>query len=298
MWLVIACLGYTLLAIVALLDKLVVSREQVKPLQFTFFSTIILSPFIVTLPFIPPPFSWQAWVAVIICGSAYGAALFTMYKAFAAGEVSHNGPLIGAITPLCTFILASIFLPEPLTSGQLGAVGLLMLGSLIITFTKNQTMKDWHTSVIYSFLAGFFFAVYFIAAKYTYGVLGFSTGLLWIMACLGCFGIILFFTPSIRQTIRQRQTQVKKSKQPLVLMTFDKIAAGGAVFMIQFALSKGSPTIINALSGFQYAVLIILVAVITKIKPTIYAEKYDDGELLQEGIATAVICVGLALLVL
>lgn len=298
MWLFIACLGYTLLALVSLLDKIVVSREKVQPLAFAFFSTVILVPFALALPFVSSPDTLTLTTAIILAGIAYGIALYTMYAAFEAGEVSHNGPLIGAITPVCTLILSQFFLQETLTALQMGAVGLLVLGSLVISFKKNAVPRDWQHSVMMSAFAGLSFAVFFIAAKYIYETMGFGPGFLWIMASTGLFGLLLLVFPTVRHFVRGNKQSSAQKKQSLGVMLFDKAAAGGAVLLIQFALSLGNTTVVNALTGLQYALLIVLVAVVSKVKPTLFHEDYEPGEILQEGLAVILIIGGLALLVL
>lgn len=297
MWLLLAVAGYALLAIVSLLDKIVVSKEKVDPLQFTFFSTVILFPVVLVTPFLVLPASATQWLAVLVGGISYTLALYTMYRSFATGEVSHNGPLIGALTPVCTFVISEFILPEPLSGRQMGAIAFLILGSLVISVTNTVTGRRGLTSVWYSVLAAAMFAVFFISAKYVYLTLGFGTGFVWITAAMGICGALLFLYPENRALLR-RTKRSSKSKQPLSMMALDKVLAAAGVILIQFALSKGSPTLINALTGLQYGLLVILVAALSTWKPKIFKETYGKGEALQECIAVLLIAIGLALLVI
>jgi len=68
-----------------------------------------------------------------------------------------------------------------------------------------------------------------------------------------------------------------------------------AVLLIQYATALGSVTIVNALSGVQFAFLIVVIALLTKYDPKLSKEKFARGELRNELLAVLVIAIGLAM---
>ena len=68
------------------------------------------------------------------------------------------------------------------------------------------------------------------------------------------------------------------------------------VVLAQYAISLGSVSVVNALNGFQYALVIVFVAILSKWRPKIFREEYTRGEIFSEILAVVLIAVGLALL--
>ncbi len=298
MWLYIALIGYGVLAVVNILDKFILSKEKVKPIVFVFYSAISIIPIIFLIPFgVQNLTTGNQWLAAIVSGVSFILGLYAMYVGFEESEISHVGPLVGAAIPFFVVLLARVFLKESITFGQSIAIVVLILGSLLISFEKSKLHQGWHRGMLWGLFAGLFFGISHVASKYMYGAVGFYSGLVWTRAAMGLSGVFLLTSPMVRESIFRKKIAVAKSPaNKMVLIIVNKALAVVGVVLVQYAIALGSVSLVNALGGAQFAILIILVAVLSKFLPRFFKEKYARGELIQEGLAVAVIAFGLALL--
>ena len=305
MWLLFSLLGYGLLAIVAILDKFIVSKTTIKPVLFTFYSTVFLLPLFLLLPFgIVFPSSILVYFVIGLSGLTFLLALWTMYLAFRQSEISHIGPLIGGVTPLFVLLLSRIFLNEQLSLVVLLGIFLLILGSLLISFQPVKHHHSLSRGAGIAILSSFFFAVSHLTSKYLYDGMGFYSGLVWSRAAIGFFGALMLLLPAVRAGLKPKFSfrklipwREKYNYGNLTLVAVDKVLGLLGVLAVQFAIAIGSVTVVNALNGFQYGLLIVLVALLSWFFPKVFKEKYERGELWQEVAAVILIGIGLGFLV-
>lgn len=299
MWFIIALSGYIILAAVALTDKLILNKSVPKPIVFVFYSTIFVLPLFLFLPFgVSWPTALVDHLIFAVSGICFALALWAMYIGFQESEISHVGPLVGAATPFFVFLLGNIFLGEKFTAIKLAAIFALILGSLIVSFEKSKWHNGWHRGMAWGVLAGLLFAVSHVTAKHAYDAYGFYSGFVWTKLWIGAFAIFLLPFPSVRALFAKKQipTAVVSSEHAGWLVVANKLLGILGVILVQYAISLGSVSLVNALSGVQYAILIILVAVISKFWPRILKETYTRKEIWQESSAVALIGLGLVLL--
>lgn len=303
MWLYLAILGYISLAVVGILDKFILSTEKVKPIVLVFYSTVFAAPILLAIPFGVRLLENTAWPLALIAGLSFSVALYTMYKGYEKSEVSHVGPLLGAAIPFFVLLLSSFFLEEKITQRQLAAIALLIAGCLVISFERSKLHSGWHRGMAWGLAAGIFFSFFHVISKYIYIQVGFFSGFVWIWGAMGLTGLALLISPTARQYIfgTDHQPLKKSPTKPtaphkVALIITNKFLGVVGVVLIQFAISQGSVSLVNALHGLQYGVLIVLVAVLSKFFPKVFHEDYAPGEIFQEGIAVALIAIGLGLL--
>lgn len=307
MWLVLSVIGYTLLALAAIIDKYLLSSAKVQPVLYTFYSTIFVLPLLFLVPFgvkfLNTPFDW---LITVVSGISFSLALWTMFLGFEKSEVSHIGPLVGAVTPLFVLLFSRIFLFELLTIKQFFGVGFLIIGSLLVSFEKNKKKSGWHIGVIWGVLAGIFFAASHVSAKYVYNIHGFYSGFIWTRSAIGLVGLMLLFHPVVRSIffkntfldkIKNKVLVKKTNKNNIVLVIVNKVLGSLGVVIIQYAIAIGSVSLVNALVGLEYAILIILILMLSKFWPKIFKEDYEKGEITLELISVSLISIGLVLLV-
>jgi len=299
MWFTVAILGYAISAVVVVMDKFILSKS-VKPVLFTFYSSIFVLPILFLVPFgVIFPALWTDWIIFIISGFFFALGLWVMYLGYLRSEVSHIGPLIGAATPFFVLILSAIFLHESLGAYKLLAIFILIIGSLLVSFEKSAQHNGLHMGMLLGVFSSLLFAISHVAAKYSYDAYGFYSGFVWTRGFLGVFGILLLLSPSVRKIFTEKKKEenaAKKEKNQTFLVWWDKILGVAAVVLIQYAIAIGSVTLVNALAGAQYAILIILVAVLSKFFPKLFREEYTKMEIVQESIAVILIGGGLALM--
>lgn len=293
-----------MLAVVSIVDKFLLSSVKVKPALYTFFSSAPLLPIIILLFFYPSVVNgWSDWMWVVVCGFSYTLAMWAMFLGFEKSEISHIGPLIGAASPVFVLTFSSLFLNEALVASELWAVGLLVVGSLLIAFEKSKKHSGLHLGMFYGVLSGLFFAVSYVSAKYLYNKYGFMSGFIWSRFFIGVSGLLFLFNsetwrglfhPTWLDKLKNKLT-IRKQHGGLII--FNKILAVVAVLFIQYATAIGSVSLVSALNGLQYGVLILLVMFLSRFWPKVFKEDYTTLEIIQEFLAVVLIGVGLILLI-
>lgn len=296
MWLALAIGGYTILAVVTLLDKFILSSKAVKPLVFVFYSSVFLLPLVLLLPFGVNKLVGLDWLIALISGAAFVLALWTSYISFVKSEVSHAGPLIGAGIPLFILVLNQFFLGETFTNREFIGIGFLVFGCLMISFEKSRAHSGWHSGFLWAILAAFFYAVSHLAAKEIYNEYDFYSGLVWTRLFIGVTGMLVLLSTATRQEIFGKNKEKQKSENKLLPVVVNKVLSVFGVVLVQYAIAIGSVVIVNALLGVQYALLIMLVALLSKFYPRIFKEEYTKGEIIQELSAVILIAAGLVFL--
>lgn len=305
MWFIFSAVGYIMLAGVSILDKFLLSSAKVKPALYTFFSSAPLLPIIILLFFYPSVMGgWSDWAWAVVCGFSYTLAMWAMFLGFEKSEISHVGPLIGAAGPVFVLTFSYLFLHEALISSELWAVGLLVVGSVLIAFEKSKKHSGLHLGVLYGILSGLFFAISYVSAKYLYDKYGFMSGFIWSRFFIGVSGLLFLFS---RETWRElfgrnwfdklKAKLTIRKKQNGWLIFFNKVLAVIAVLFIQYATAIGSVSLVSALNGLQYGVLILGVMLLSRFWPKIFKEDYTTLEIIQEFLAVVLIGIGLILLV-
>ena len=300
MYILIAITGYLFLAVTNIFDKFILSKAVPKPVVFVFYSTALLLPIFLLIPF---GAGWLSsgfdYFISIIAGFTFGLALWAMYIGFQHSEVSHSGPLVGASTPFFVLILSLVFLGERLDLIQILGICILIIGSLLISMEKSRGQNVWHKGMLWLIVAGLLYAVSHVASKYIYDMYGFYSGLVWTRGAMGLFGLLLLFTPQLwKREKKDKSVKIKSTKSQLFLVIFSRLLGVIAVLLIQYAISVGSVTIVNALAGVQFAFLVIVVVLLTKFLPKLFKEKFVRGELRNELLAVFIIAIGLAMVLI
>jgi drug/metabolite transporter (DMT)-like permease len=299
MWLILGILGSIAFAIVGVMDKFILSEEVSKPVVYTFYSTIIGLIVFLLIPFGGgwPHSLWEFFV-FLSSGMLFGFGLWAMYVSFETSEVSHAGPLIGAATAFFVAILSRIFLGEHLSWYQIIAVVLLIAGSLIISFEVSARHKGIHIGMLWAVISGLCLAGSHVFAKYAYDIFGFFHGFVWTRGTMGFLGLLLLLSPAViaALTVKKKKT-VKVKKHPLTVVISDKLIGIVGLVTIQYAAAIGSVSMVQALGGVQYGLLVIMVALLSKFKPSLFKETYTQAEKIQETAAIIIIVAGLAMMV-
>ncbi|MFH1789517.1 MAG: EamA family transporter [bacterium] len=309
-YLFFAIIGYILLGIVNIFDKFILTKAIKQPLVFVFYSTALVLPIFLFLPFgVLTLESPLHYFIASFAGIFFGLALWAMYKGFQESEVSHGAPLLGASTPFFVLILSVLFLREQLSGQQLVGIIILVIGSVMISFEKSRRHKGLHAGLLYIVLSGFLYAVSHVASKYIYDIYGFYSGLVWTRGFMALFGICLLFIPMVRREIfckdNSRATKAsinelnQKTSRPrqILLVVLSRVLAVVAVVIIQYAIAIGSVTIVNALAGAQFAFIIVTVMLLTKFVPKIFKEKFIVGEFEWEMISVLIIAIGMIVVI-
>ncbi len=301
LWFPITILGYLFLAIVFILDKVVVSQSRVKPVVYTFYSTIFMFGVLLALPF----FGWGMlsgvdWGWAVVSGVGFGLALWTFYKAVQHGEVSHIGPFNAVMITVFLYFIGYYYLAEKLSILQIAGIGVLILASLLLSFEKSKKHSGFHIGFVWAIISALLFAISHASAKYLYGIYSFETAFIWTRATTGLVGLSVLFFPVVRKTFKKKKNTKKTyaGRHAVGLVITDKVLGVLSVICIQYAMSIGSPTLVQALSGLQFVLMFIFIYILTKLLPRVFKEYFTKRELRLEFVAILLVLVGSALLVL
>jgi len=300
MWFLIALLGYLLLAIVFVMDKIVVSKSEIKPATYTFYSTVFMLGLVVLVPFGIGFLHGMDWLWAAVSGLSFGFALWTIYIAMKHGETSHISPFNGAMLTVFIYVIANLFLSERLTFIQGCGVSILVIASLLLSSEKSRAHHGFHIGFVWALISGLLFAISHSAAKYIYGIYPFWTGFVWTRLFIGVVGLIALCLPSVWQSLKKKKSESKQyaHKHATSIVVVDKVLSVGSVVLLQYAMSIGSVTLVNALGGLQYVFLFMLVYVLTKLFPKIFNEYFTKQEIKVEIIAIVLVAIGSLLFVL
>ncbi len=310
MWLFIAILAFFIFAINSLADKLLLKRPIPEPIAYAFFVGLLSIGALILIPFgftLNTPFYIAA--AAIISGILFFLYLVVYFKLLFKGEASRIVPASGALIGIFTFILSRIFLKEQLHPAQILAFLLLILGGILITLklkssnkTKNSadnsyiTCAGWAKIFFLLCLSSLFFAASFVILKYVFFHTAFVNAFIWSRLGMVLASISLLAIKHFRLLIFSKVKTI--AAKTGFLITGNKTLAGLGALLMNFAISKGSVTLISAASGIQYVFIFIFTIIIFFINPNILKEEVAKKVIIQKILAIVFIAVGLTLLVI
>lgn len=108
-WAIITIFAQFLNAIVAVLDKHLVSKTVLRPISYAFYSGIFQFVYLILIPFgfVLPEIKYIA-IAFLI-GALFTFILAILYKAMQIAEASRIMPIVGGATSVFIFVLAYFF---------------------------------------------------------------------------------------------------------------------------------------------------------------------------------------------
>jgi len=282
-----------------ILDKFLLTKKFPRVSVLTFWTAVwnLLGVVFIFWDFVFFP-GWTILILALLSGVFFTIALQFLYSALKTGEASHIGPLVGGIVPIVSFIASYFWLHERLSGFQLFAIGLLVLGTLLISFEKSRKHNGWHIGMVWGIIAGLFFGLSYVLTRGVFLQTTFSTGFVW--ARIGGFvaALPLLLSPLVRGDIFVN-TKAKKAKleSGLIVLIINKTLAVIYFLGMNYALSLASATVVNALAGLQYAIMFLMIYICTKTVPKFFQEQFTRREIAMQVLAILIIISGLALTV-
>jgi drug/metabolite transporter (DMT)-like permease len=150
---------------------------------------------------------------------------------------------------------------------------------------------NWRRILPSILLSSVLFGLTNVLQKMVFNTTGFVTGYVFftIGTFIGAMGLLI--RPLWRRQIfRGSEEAPPRSK---LWYFVNRFINGVGSFLIFFAISKASPAIVDAISGFRYAVIFLGVYLVTRIRPEWLREDFRRPALIGKAVATAVIVAGL-----
>ncbi|MBT4516876.1 MAG: EamA family transporter [Candidatus Komeilibacteria bacterium] len=305
-WLLIAIIAYLILAFVNLADKFIIEKVIPGPKTYTFLVGVTGALVIIAAPWF---LIWPGWALFFfncLVGSFFAGGLFFLYSALKGGEASRIFTLVGGMVPIFTVLISLAVFGEVFSTNQWLALVFLILGTVVISsisvhhniwfnvrkFLGILDSSKW-PSIIASIIAALFFALFWIGSKQVYNTQEFVSGFIWVR--LGTFLTVLFLL--IRKSSREEilaeiKNGNKQKNNRFVYLGTQGLAALGSILQ-NYAVALGSVALVTSLQGLQYALLLVLSAIVTFFFPKIIKEEYNKKRLIKKITAIVLIMFGL-----
>ncbi|HCP08277.1 MAG TPA: hypothetical protein DIT25_00540 [Candidatus Moranbacteria bacterium] len=303
-WIIIAIFAYLLIAVQTMLDKFLISSKKVSHASVYAFYSGILSFF--TL-FIFAPFDFHLitifeFFLAMASGMIFAYGILNLFFAINKSQASQAIPVVGAVTPVATYVFSVLFFGENISQTQFAGVSLLIFGGLFISFDLPLKLnkKKFFDGFYHSAICGILLGVSFSAFKYLYDHDTFANMFIW--SRLGLFAGALSFLlhagwrKKIVSSFRNFKGDKKQNSRTSALFIFNKILGGTGSALANYAISLGSVTLVNALASIQYIFLFLMGAALSLKFPEIFAESGKFWDIAQKVAAVGIITAGIILI--
>ena len=307
-WMLLAIAAQFLNAGVSLVDKYIVTSPKIlpQPFVYAFYTCVLAGAAIVVYGFsaVPVPLdgvsfpslynvrfpTLEVMALAMFAAYTFFYALVSLFKALQEADASDVVPVVGAVSAVGSYALASLFLGTQLSSSFLLGVLLLALGTALV----SRFHFSW-TVALSSLHAGIFFALHFVVIKGLFNATSFDNGFFWSRAGLVLFALSLLLIPSYGGRIFA-QTKVTGTRAS-VLILINKAVAGFASILILKATELGDVSVVQALGGLQYIFIFAFGAVLGPHTPIAYGETTRNPKvLLRKALFIGVITLGFSIL--
>lgn len=286
-------LAYLLNSISVTTNKFLLIKSIPNPFVYIFYFSAASLIALLVIPFtkFPPLF---VLTLASISTLLWTTGAYFMFKALMRGQVSRVIPIIGTFIPL--ILLVHAFLNRSITSNEVWAVLLLVLGLIFLTLNDLKG-KAYIKEIIYEFLAALLFATSYILLREAYVRWDFLSVLSYSRLILIPVGIVLLLIPKIRSEIfAPNGVPFKITSKTGLLFFGGQIAGGVSEVLLLFSVALANPAIVNSLQGTQYVFLLIFSLVLSKKYPEVFKENFTKATVLLKLVG--IILLGLGLYVL
>lgn len=309
-WIIISLLGHAANGFAFIIDKILLNNAFKRSATYAGLVGLLSALALILIPWVKVWPMGSDLLLAVLSGLTFMAALWSFFSALSRGEASRVIPIISALIPIMTLIGTSLFLAERLTFYELLGFFLLIAATVLLAGGKAQNRLTMN-ALLLSLLSAFLFAVSSVSGKAVYDSVGFLGGFATtrITAALTSIILILLVDPLAGQEIKDivksisAGKQKKRSGQLMSTATAGKLAIvgqtlGGLGFIaIQYAMSLGSASIVNALQVMQFALLVIMAFILKNKAQTLLGESLNKSVIVIKGIALIVMAIGLSLIV-
>ncbi len=252
-WIALAALAQLISACIVLVDKYVlVSHEHLgKPAVYAFYISILSGFVLILVPFGIISIPTLTVVALSLLASAtFILSVLFLYSALKRGNASDAVPIVGAVSALVAAFLAYVLLHQDLPRAFIPAFLLLVIGTVLISHFR----LTWN-SLGRVVISGIFFGASAVLLKLIFTETDFINGFFWSRMTNVIGALFLLAFPFNRKAILHGYHHSSKKMKWLVVS--NKTLGGIAGVLTLLAISLGSVTVVNAMSGLQFVFLIV-----------------------------------------
>lgn len=285
----IAIAAHGLVGVSLVWDKILLKRKGMRDLSAYVFWLGAISIFgLLLIPFgfhMPP---WHVAAIALAAGFCDLAGTWFYYAALKAGEASEEVAATGGFTPLATVLLSIPLLGVHLR-GLTGFV-IMTLGGFVMFFAEKFSVRRMLPLVVG---ASVLFGLTDVLQKLAFNQAKFVSG--YVFFTIGTFAgsMALLLRPTWRKQIfKDSEEAPPRSKAGYMINRF---VAGVGSFLVVFAISRASPSMVEAISGVRYVVVFLGAWAITRWRPSWFCEDFNRRALWIKLAGTAMVVAGLIL---
>lgn len=301
-WILAAISGHLLNGAAFLIDKILLSSSFKR--SGTYAALIGgLSCFVLpVLPWIDLPNGF-VWLPIALFGSLFVIAIWLFFEALQEGEASRIVPIVGVLIPIFTLLESNVFIGERLPWENIWGFGLLIVATLILTAVGKKGWLPLRVILICT-ASAFLFAASSVAGKAAYLQEGFVSVFVSsrIFAAITAIAIGMFAT-GVKSELskllphrRDSKTLKAEHRHSVYLMLTGQISGAFGFLLVQYAISLGSASLVNALQAVQYAFLVLAAWVGGPKLASMLKEDRHTRVILIKTIAIAFVGIGLYLI--
>jgi drug/metabolite transporter (DMT)-like permease len=283
----IAIVAHALVGISLVWDKILLKRQGMRDLSFYVFWLGAISIFgVLLIPFGFHMPSLKIAGLATVAGFCDLVATWAYYAALKAGQASEEVAATGGFTPLAT-VLLSIPLLGVHVAG-FSAFVIMTLGGFVMFFAEKMPLRRILPSVI---AASVFFALTDVLQKLAFNGANFVSG--YVFFTIGTFAgsLCLLLRPTWRHQIFKDSGEAPpRSKAGYMINRF---LAGVGSFLVVFAISRTSPSMVEAVSGVRYVTVFLGAYAVTRWRPRWFREDFTRRALLVKLVGTGLVVAGL-----
>lgn len=285
----IAIAAHGLVGVSLVWDKILLKRKGMKDLAAYVFWLGAISIFgLLLIPFgfhMPP---WPIAGIALAAGFCDLVATWFYYAALKFGEASEEVAATGGFTPLATVLLSIPLLGVHL-AGFTGFV-VMTMGGFVMFLAEKFSFKRMLPLVIGAAVP---FGLTDVLQKLAFNQAKFVSG--YVFFTIGTFAgsMALLLRPTWRREIFKNSEEAPpRSKAGYMVNRF---IAGVGSFLVVFAISRTSPSMVEAISGVRYVIVFLCAWAISRWRPSWFCEDFTRRALYIKLIGTALVAAGLIL---
>lgn len=308
-WILLAVGAQFLNALVALIDKRIISDDKIlpRPFVYAFYTCLIAGMWILVYFVSLLPFSFIASLHIpsfanvvrptlevvalsFLAAYTFFTALVSMFTALRTADASDVVPVVGATSAIASFVLGYFFLDTPISHNFALGIALLAGGTFLVSrfhFPFKVAMVAIH--------AGVFFALHYVAVKGLFMSTSFDNGFFWSRVAFMFYALSLLMVPTFFEKINEQTKST--TRQAGFLIFTNKLVAGISTILILKATDMGDVAVVQALGGIQFVFVLLLGIFFSKHpKAAVVGETYHKETILQKVLFVAVIALGFLVL--
>ena len=295
-WLLISTAGYLLLAVEAVITKILLSNKVKSWQLYSFYVGLLSLNGVLFAPFGLKWFGGMLFLESLLTGTIFFLALVFLYKSLEKSSASRVFILYGSVVTVASFFWEYLLLGQLFSKADLMAVLLLILGGFLVSFKfyKNRMFSDYKT-VIFS---GFLMALALVMMKDIFTQQNFITG--YVFSRFGVFlsALSLMLYPKFRRAVKAslKNKSKKDNQKNFGFILGAKIVSGTGTILITYAISLGSVTIINALVSVQYSFVFIFTVLLGFLNRKMIQEKVTTKNIIFKTAGLILVIMGIFLI--